>query len=149
LVEDEGDVDLRRGLVEVWNDAADEVRLSVVELGEEDRELFLVALTDRSERALADSSPWSGGVESGGRLCFGVLGEETRDVRVGGLGEEGSDVVIERVAVLLEPPFGTVLDLAGVVRDGEALFEAGRGVLGELRCGRFRSGELMEFGREL
>jgi hypothetical protein len=152
LVEDEGDVDLRRGLVEVWNDAADEVRLSVVELGEEDRELFLVALTDGSERSFPyprSRTGDGGSVEGGGGFRFGVLGEESGNVRVGGLREEGGDVVVERVAVLLEPAFGAVLDFAGVMRDGEALFEAGGGVLRELRGGRFRRGELVELVGEL
>jgi len=137
LVEDEGHVDARRRLVRVGHDAAYEVGLRRVQLRQEERQLLLVPLPDRAEVALADSSARTscGGAELGvarggcGGGDVGVLGVHALDVVVAAAGEERRDRVVERVAVLVDPAVGAVLNLAGVVRDREALREARRRVL--------------------
>lgn len=109
-----------------------------------------MSLSDSPERAPPDSGSRARDVESRPlRLVLGVLGEEPGDMRIARLREERGDVVVERVAVLFEPAFGAVLDLAGVVLDGEPLLQAGRRVLAELGRCSVCGGELVELVRDL
>lgn len=145
LSEDERDIDVAGRLLGVGHDTADKVGLRGVELAHEEGELLLVALADGAERALA----YAGARTLDGSLGVDIIREEARDVTVGRLGEEGGEIVVEGILVHAEPTVGPVLDIASVMRDGEALLEARGGVLGVGRDGGVGLGEAIELLREL
>lgn len=152
LVEHERDVDRRGRLVRVGHDAPHKVRLGRVQLREEDRELLLVPLADRAEVALADARARTRRTRVGiGRRSrrVGELCKEALDVLVAAAREERRHRVVERVAVLVDPAVGAVLDLARVVRNREALREARGRVLLERLGGGLGRRELVQGVGEL
>lgn len=122
----------------VGDDAADKVRVCLVERLHQVGQLFLVELTDRTEHTL----PRPLGTKLGSCRVSRVLGmhadnvgsvlPEESDHWVGGAGQKLDNVVVQRVHVLHQPLFTVVLHLRE---------EGGEGVRGEGRGEKERGRE--------